>query len=178
MTPTRAALAAALFVTATAAQAQEPRPQSALVQALDACRAVKADPQRLACYDAAAGRLAEAQSKGEVVVVDKEQVRQARREAFGFNLPSLNILGRFGGQADAAEEEDIARAAYEVKSASEAGGRWTLVMADGSVWRQTDNTVGYMRVRPGSKAEVKKGMLGAYFMTIDNHKAIKVERAR
>ncbi|HEY8571696.1 hypothetical protein [Phenylobacterium sp.] len=179
MTPYRAALAAALFMgMAGAAQAQTAAPQSALIQALDACRAISEDARRLACYDAAAGRLAEARTKGEVVVVDKEQVRQARREAFGFNLPSLNILGRLGGGGSAEPEEELSQATYQVKSANEAGGRWTIVMADGSVWRQTENTVGYMRVRSGSKAEVKKGMLGAYFMSIDNYKAIKVERAK
>jgi hypothetical protein len=174
----RVALAAAFLAGLPgAAHTAEPA-RSSLVQALDACRTIQEDARRLACYDAAAGRLAEARSKGDVVVVDKEQVRQARREAFGFNLPSLNILGRLTGGAQAAEEEELSRASYEVKSAAEAGGRWTVVMADGSIWRQTENTVGYMRVKAGSKAEVKKGLLGAYFMTIDNYKAVKVERAK
>jgi hypothetical protein len=172
----RAALAAALALGfASAAGAAEPAPQSALVKALDACRAVKEDAQRLACFDAAAAQLATAQAKGDVVVVDKEQVRQARREAFGFNLPTLNIFGKL---SNSEEEEALETATFQVKSADEAGGRWTIVMQDGSIWRQTDTTVGYMKVRAGSKAEVKKGLLGAYFMNIDNYRAIKVERAR
>lgn len=173
----RAAIAtfAILGAAGAAAAADSAAPQAAAFKALEACRGVKEDVQRLACFDAAAAQLSTAQAKGDVVIVDKEQVRQARREAFGFNLPTLNIFGKLGSPQ---EEEEMSTAVFQVKSANEAGGRWTIVMADGSVWRQTDPTVGYMKVKAGSKAEVKKGLLGAYFMNIDNYRAIKVERAR
>jgi hypothetical protein len=177
MLPIRAALAtfAALAATGAAAAADAPGQQAAAFKAVEACRSIKEDAQRLACFDAAVGQLSTAQAKGDVVIVDKEQVRQARREAFGFNLPSLNLFGKTGAPQ---EEEEISTVTFQVKSADESGGRWTIVMADGSIWRQTEQTVGYMKVKAGSKAEVKKGLLGAYFMNIDNYRAIKIERAK
>jgi hypothetical protein len=172
---------ASLF--ASSALAADPPAPSAVLKAVDACRGIADDGARLACFDAAAAQLASAQQKGEVVVVDREQVRAARREAFGFNLPRLSVLGRLASQAEAggdgvAEEEDD-RATFTVAGASLSGdGRWVITMDNGMVWRQTNNPVGAMTIRKGDAAEVRKGMLGAYFMNVGRYKAIKVERAR
>src|SRR5687768_1383863 len=90
-----AALAGSLAVSAAAALAQSgPAGGSALVRALADCRRLAEDAPRLACYDAAAARLAAAEQQGDVVVVDREQARAARRQAFGFNMPTLNIFDR------------------------------------------------------------------------------------
>jgi hypothetical protein len=163
----------------TAAVAADPPPSSAVLKAVEACRTVGEDKARLACFDAAAAQLATAQAKGDVVVVDREQVQAARREAFGFNLPKLSVLGRLAAQAGDVVAEDDERATFTIASASQGSdGRWVVVMDNGSVWRQTTNPIGAMSVRKGDPAEVRKGMLGAYFMNIGRHKAIKVERTR
>lgn len=172
-----AAMLAGLAMSAPATAQVEAARSAQAVEALEACRTVADDGARLACFDAAAERLSTARAKGEVVVVDKEQLREARREAFGFNLPSLSLFGRAGQTIE--EEEGSDRATFTVESARKGGdGRWIITMENGMVWRQTDTTVGMMRIRKGSKAEVRKGMLGAYFMNIDDYRAIKVERAR
>jgi hypothetical protein len=177
-----AAAGLAAVLTTPAARAADPPAPSAVLKAVDACRAIGDDKARLACFDAAAAQLATAQAKGDVVVVDREQVQAARREAFGFNLPKLSVLGRLaaqvgdGGKSGEADEDS---ATFTIAGASQGGdGRWVVTMDNGMVWRQTNTTVGAMTIRKGDKAEVKKGMLGAYFMNVGRYKAIKVERAR
>ena len=54
---------------------------------------------RLACFDAAAARLDEAEKKGDIVVVDRRQAQEVRRQAFGFTLPSLTLFDRGRGPA-------------------------------------------------------------------------------
>ncbi len=183
MTGTRPLLLTVLAATmaAPAAFAADPPAPSAVLKAVDACRAITDDKARLACFDTAAAQLATAQAKGDVVVVDREQVQAARREAFGFNLPKLSVLGRLASQVDGgkADEADDESATFTIANASQGGdGRWVVTMDNGMVWRQTNNTVGAMTIRKGDKAEVRKGMLGAYFMNVGRYRAIKVERSR
>ena len=173
-----------LVASGVAVAADPPAPAATVIQAVEACRGVAEDKARLACFDAAAAKLATAQAKGDVVVVDREQVREAKREAFGFNLPKLSVLGRLAQPADgggkaAPETEEDSQATFTVDSASRGGdGRWIVTMSNGMVWRQTNETVGAMTIKKGDAAEVRKGMLGAYFMNVGRYRAIKVERSR
>lgn len=155
----------------TPALAQEDRRAPALEQ-LAACRA-QADPvQRLACYDAAAAALDNAERSGEVVVLDRDQVREARRGLFGFPMPSMDLFGR----GDAVEEEVIDNVSYVVRSAREVrGGEWLFVMEDGSVWRQIDGRM-WGRPRPGETAVVRRASLGSFLMNVGDAPAIRVRR--
>ena len=65
------------------AAAKAPPPQSPLVTALDRCRTIPDPTQRLACFDSAAGTLVAAARSGQVSVVDRGELRQARRSLFG-----------------------------------------------------------------------------------------------
>jgi hypothetical protein len=173
--PLRSAAPAALLLMVFApgeTVAQTPAPQgSALVRALAACRGMSDSVQRLACYDAAAGRLEAAERTGEVVVVDREQARAARRQAFGLSLPSLNILNR--GVSD----DELNRLSLVVDRASQAGdGKWIVRTQDGQVWRQIDTTKMPKEPRRGSKAEVRRAAVGSYFMNIDGQRALRVRR--
>ncbi len=65
-----------------------------LLARLVACRTMADTSARLACYDVAAAALDAAERQGDVVVVDRNQISTARRENFGFSLPSLPNLFR------------------------------------------------------------------------------------
>ena len=54
------------------------------VAAILACRSITEDALRLACMDEAADMLANAQSTGEIIVLQKDRVEQVEREMFGF----------------------------------------------------------------------------------------------
>jgi len=72
--------------------------QPSEVTAIYACKTLTDPDARLACYDTAVGRLEVAQKSGEIVTLSKTQVEKVKKDAFGFNIPSLPGLGKlFGG---------------------------------------------------------------------------------
>ncbi|WP_426045991.1 hypothetical protein, partial [Brevundimonas sp. DWP1b2] len=64
-----------------------------LIGPVTRCRQIEADVARLACFDAAATRLAAA---GEVAVVSRQDVEQNQRRLFGFNVSALNPFENSG----------------------------------------------------------------------------------
>ncbi|HEX6860701.1 MAG TPA: hypothetical protein VF138_10945 [Caulobacteraceae bacterium] len=169
----KGALVAALAVLAfpAASQAADARRAEELQAVVD-CRAVADNVARLACYDSAAARLDEAEAKGDVVVLDKAQRQQARREAFGFNLPSIDIFSR-----DGAEKMD--RESFKVVRAWENnGGQVSVELETGAVWRQTDQELLSRRPKPGSTVEIRSAAMGSYLMNVDGQRAIRVTRER
>lgn len=170
------ALAAALAALAAggnaAAQAKDAR-RADVLQAVVDCRAVPDTAARLACYDAAAARLDEAEAKGEVVVMDREQTRQARREAFGFSLPSFSMFSR--GEPEAKMD----RESFKVAQAWEANdGTWTIELDTGAIWRQTDGERLSRRPKPGGTVEIRSAAMGGFFMNVDGQRAIRVKREK
>jgi hypothetical protein len=168
-----ALMAAALVMAASAAEAAPKNlGRAAILKTLVDCRAVSDTAARLACYDAAAARLDEAEAKGDLVIMDREQTRQARREAFGFNLPSIDIFSR-------GDTEKMDRVAFTVTRATESNdGSWTLELDSGAVWRQTDQERLSRRPKVGTKVEVRSAAMGGYMMNVDGQRAIRVTRVR
>lgn len=162
---------AALTMLATGAQAQEAGRAEVLEQ-LAACR-VQTDPaQRLACYDAAAAALDEAERAGEVVVLDREQMQETRRGLFGFAMPSLDIFNR----GEVAQADEIDNVSYVVRIAREArDDEWVFTMEDGSVWRQIDGRM-WGRPRAGETAVVRRAAMGSFMMNVGDAPAIRVRR--
>jgi len=154
------------------AWAQTPAPGTAgAIKALSACRAETKDAARLACYDRAAAGLLDAERAGEVVVVDRAQANAARRQAFGFNLPSLNFLSQ-GARSPKLDRVELTLA----RVTTAPGGKLILRTEDGQVWRQTDTVSLGSPPRRGSKLVVRSAVLGSYFMNIDGQTAIRVRR--
>jgi hypothetical protein len=169
-----AALAAICAATSFAAPpAKMDVGRAAVVQSLSDCRKITEDAARLACYDKAAGALDQAESQGQVVVIDREQARAVRRQAFGFNLPSLNIFGRGAVKSEEGFDHlnlDIA----SVHHSSE--GKWVFVATNGAVWRQTDSEEFAEDPHPGSKLFVHNGALGSFFCKVDGQPQVRCER--
>lgn len=166
--------AAALATLATAALAQgkppEQRPQA--FEALVRCRAIVEDAARLQCFDTAAAGLQDAADRRELVVVDREQVRKAKRSLFGLDIPNLNP---FSGGPDA--EEEIQSIESKVASAVRHGaGRWSVTLEDGSSWVQTDDKPLALGPRKGQTVLVKKAAMGSYMMRVNNQPAVRVRR--
>lgn len=165
--------AATLAVPLVATAAETPKMATpAVLKALFDCRAVAADADRLACYDAAVGQVNKAEKTGEVIIVDRQEARAARRQAFGLDLSALAILDR------SEEKTEVDRVIGEVASARQsADGRWTVVLADGAVWKQVDDQQISKDPKKGSKAEIRKASMGSYFMNLDGQRAVRARRA-
>ncbi len=168
------AILASGAVTAFAAQPSKlDLGRAAVMQGLSDCRKITEDASRLACYDKAAGALDQAESQGQVVVIDREQAKAVRRQAFGFNLPSLNIFSRGAAKSDEGFDHlnlDIASVHHSSQ------GKWVFVATDGAVWRQTDSEEIADEPHPGSKLLVHNGALGSFFCKVDGQPQVRCER--
>lgn len=162
-------LAAAAFP--AFAQAQEAaRPE--LLNRLTACRALADSTARLSCYDGAVEALDAAEREGEVVVVDRAQVRESRRALFGFDLPSLPAFGRVEGA-----EDTVSSVETTLTRATRGGdGKWVFRLADGSVWRQSDSESVFFTNREGTEVRVRRASMGSFMMTVGNSRAVRVRR--
>ena len=167
----------ALMVCASEASAQpKARDRAVTVQKLMDCRTVTESAARLACYDTAAAALDVAEARGEIVVVEKEQMKAVRKQAFGFSLPSLSLFDR-GEKGEAAEPLD--RITATLSGAYRSGsGKWVLELADGAVWVQTDTEALPRGAKKGSTVEIRKASMGSFFVNVDKQRAIRATRSK
>lgn len=169
--------ALAVLATALAAQAAPPAPpgladrRAGALEALSACRPLTDPAARLACYDAAAGRLDEAEKTGEIVVVDRRQAQEVRRQAFGFALPSLALFDK----ADGAQKIDRVESTL-AEARRSADGKWILKLQDGAVWRQTDPEGPARTPRVGMTVTVRAASMGSYLVSVDGQAGFRAKR--
>jgi hypothetical protein len=164
------ALAAALCGTGASAQTK-PEARSAMLQKLVDCRKLTEEPARLACYDAATAALDQAEAKGDVVIVDREQARKVRRQAFGFSLPSMSLFER--GESEE-ELENVNGRIGAVRFNN--SGKLVLRLEDGATWEQTDVTPISLTPKPGQSVKIRKATLGSYLLSVDGHRAYRAKR--
>ncbi len=167
-------LAAALALPALAAKTASPTENPAAVaQAISDCRKLTDRDTRLACYDKATDAFEQAQASGQVVVVDREQVRAVKRQAFGFSMPSLNLF------AHGPKEEQIDKVEVKLASAhQDPTGKWAMTTDEDAVWRQIDTTELYNPPHAGSSMLIRKAMLGSFFCKVDGQTAIRCARSQ
>ena len=154
---------------------------TAALQKVIACHGIANGQERLACYDGAVTELLAGSQTGpapavaaeDVIVISREQVRTARRQAFGFDLSALSVFDR--GE----KPEVIDRIATTVTRANQTGsGRWILEMENGSTWEQTDDERVWKNPSKGSRADIRKASMGSYFINLDSQRAIRARRVR
>ena len=161
---------AATLATGAQARSTTATGTPAAVQSLLACQSMADAGQRLACYDKAAQGFADAMNKKELVVVDKARANEAKRSLFGFSVPNFSAL--FGGG-----DEQVNQIESSVAGAFENGYEgWTIKLADGSTWQQTDGTPVALAPRKGDKVVVKRGTMGSYFVRLGSQPGFKAKR--
>ncbi len=148
--------------------------KAAVLRNLLDCRTRPDPAERLACYDAAATRFETATTLGEVVVVDREQIRNIKRQSFGLTLPSFAIFSA------GAKTEEIDTRIELVLDHPQTGedGHLQFVFEDGAVWRQFDGGDIFPRPRKGMKAVITKGAVGGFFLSLEGKPGFKVQRLR
>ena len=148
------------------------------LQAIVDCRALTDRDARLNCYDAAAAKLDQAEAAGQVVVVNRDQVRQVRKDVFGLQLPSLDVFSAVRGKGPV-QGEDIDRITGVAKAVTaDASGRWIIALDTGAVWRQIDGAALAIDPHVGSKIEIRQGALGSFFIKVDGQPAFRAHRDR
>lgn len=167
-------IAAALLATTGAAVLAKPakplqRPEA--FEALVRCRSIADAAARLACFDSAAQKLEQAADQRDLVVVDRKQIQETKRNLFGLDIPDLNP---FGGAPD---EEEVKSLDGTVQSAMLDGdGRWVVVLKEGGTWAQTDNNTLAVKPRAGQKVKIVKAALGTYMMRVNGQPGVRAKR--
>lgn len=163
----------ALCGAAGASHAADRTDRAAVVQKLTDCRKITDNGQRLACYDAAAAAFDQAEAKGDVVVVDREQARKVRKQAFGFQLPSISIFERGEANEDLDNTDAVLASARQDRT-----GAWIIQLEDGAVWASNGAEQLFKTPKPGMKVRIRKASLGSYLMMIDNQGGFKAHRVQ
>jgi hypothetical protein len=132
-----------------------------------ACMPVAEPAARLACLDKAAAALQAAAGGGDLVILDRQQVRKSQRENLGRASPA-----ELPGVPPGANSEtfDVIAATQGVDS------HWVLILKDGGRWRLIEEPQLSHLPGPGSKARISKGALGSYFIEIDGHPGVRANR--
>lgn len=173
----RASLLLALLVAAPA-MAQTANP----VDQLLGCRAETDAARRLACMDQAAAEIARRRESGDLrVSLKREEETRLARE---FGQAERNRERVEEAAAARGEKPTLpARLKVDRVVSTVAGATkplqlqlWTVLLADGSVWRQIDGGRGTDILKPGQKVEVKRGALGSFVMLVDGAAAMRVRR--
>lgn len=165
-------VAAVVLVVPAGASAQTPATASPTVlnEVLN-CRGLTDPAARLACFDRSVSALGEAQSKGEVVTLDRQEVRKTRRSLFGLTLPSLRILG---DEDDSEEGKEIETRI--VRAAAGPDGKWIFQLAEGGRWAQTDTRKFIVDPKAGQTIKIRRAALGSYTANVNDQRGIKVKR--
>jgi len=142
-----------------------------VVQSLLDCRKLTDAAARLACFDKAAAAMDAATSSGDLVSIDREQRKAARRQAFGFTLPTLSFL-EHGEKGEGADQ----LTATVADANQDSTGRWVVRLEGGAIWIQSEPEPLGRDPHKGSTVVISKGMLGSFFMTIDGQGAGKAKR--
>ena len=183
MTTLRGAAAFSALLAAAAAGAvafaqTAPPERVATVQALADCRKLTEDSARLACYDKAVAALDQAEARGDIVVVDRDQARKVRRQAFGLSLPSLSLFDKGESDDEKGESDDeLNNMTAQVASARQDGtGRWTVRLDSGATWTQVDTSPLRRTPKPGMPVTIRRAALGSFMMKIGDQHAVRAKR--
>lgn len=147
-------------------------PRAGIVEHLFDCRAIEDSSERLACFDREVDRVYQARESKELVITDREEIKQTRKGLFGFTLPKIGI---FKGEDNGVEE--ISQVTATIASARQnRNGRYILTLESGAQWVQVDKVPVFGNPSAGDEVVIEKGILGSYKAKIGKRRAFKVKR--
>lgn len=168
------ATGAVVALSAATAHAQTP-PVAKPVAALQQCRTIADTTARLACYDKAVDALAASTASGETVVVDRTEVRKARKGLFGFTLPRIGFLtGRDDNDEDKADAAQLETKIVAARALPY--GKWRFTVDGGGIWETVEASMGFSDPKPGATVLIEKGSLGAYFAKVGKGRRVQAKR--
>ncbi|TNE33616.1 MAG: hypothetical protein EP350_03725 [Alphaproteobacteria bacterium] len=145
---------------------------SDVVQMMFDCRTIEDSNERLACYDREVERVFQARESKDLVIADREQMKETRKGLFGFTLPKIGI---FGGDKEG--EDDVSQIdSTLINFGRNSGGKATFTIEGGARWVQIDNIPVLGNPAAGDSVSIEKAALGSYKAKIGKRRAIRVKR--
>jgi hypothetical protein len=160
----------AVAAVATLAAKPPPRPEPRQLSETFACAALPDAAARLACFDKAVATLRSAYASSDLLVVDREGIRRAKRSLFGLSLPSLDI---FSG--DKADREDNEITVKLVSAGFQPNGTLGFTTDAGGSWVQADDVTLPSLPKPGAAVTIRRAALGSFSARIGNQ-SFRVKR--
>lgn len=169
---------AALIVTAAPNCVFAAAPQAPVakqVTALQTCRTKADAADRLACYDKAVDDLSAATASRDVIIVERADVRKARKGLFGFTMPRIGFLaGRDGDKEDEADEARFEGKILSARSLSQGG--WQFTVEGGAVWMTLETSFSFKMPAPERMVLIERGAMGSYSARVGNGGWVRVKR--
>ena len=141
----------------------------AIYQAVIDCRTIGDAAQRLACFDRTVGEMATATTAKDLVILDREAMRETRKGLFGFSLPKLKIF------ASSDEEQVDSVSSTIVRVGTNSKGRYLLVVENAGRWEQIDNEY-INRPRPGQQVTIRRATMGGFMAKVEEGRGFRVRR--
>lgn len=134
------------------------------------CSEMDDSMQRLACFDASVAKLRAAEQNKEVVAIDAKVAQKIKREAFGFNLPSLSKIGLPKVALPSLSGKKKADALVaDVKSIRKSGRGLVITLKNGQVWKETGGRLNYIP-KGDLTATIKAKSVGSFLLSLNNGK--------
>ncbi|QYU69062.1 hypothetical protein J4558_02655 [Leptolyngbya sp. 15MV] len=147
-----------------------------ILQDLFDCRAIEDTTHRLACYDGRTDALVQARDTGQLMIADREQIREARRGLFGLALPRLRIFGRDDETGN--HEEQVRNLEGVIRSVSETYNGYIFVLEEGGTWMQSERQYPGIEPKPGHKIHIRRAALGSFMASIEGRNGFRIKRLR
>ncbi len=175
MSGTRLSALAILLSCSSGALAQQASGER-VIESLTRCRGIAEPLARLECFDRSTAALESAIRSKEVTILDRQEVRKARRSLFGFTLPRIGLFGgRDDGPEDRKEFEELNTTVVSARQVQNSRVEMRIA-ADDAVWMTTDPMP--FPPRSGAKVRIRKGALGNYFIAVEGLRSVRGMRVR
>ncbi len=150
-------------------------PMARQVTALQACRSKPDAAERVSCYDKAVDELSAATASNDIVVIERTDVRKARKGLFGFSLPRIGFLA--GREGDKEDEADAARFEGKIVSARALSqGNWQFTVEGGAVWMTLETSFSAKTPAPDRIVLIERGAFGSYSARVGTGGWVRVKR--
>lgn len=159
---------AAVPAVASAKDAPKP-PTPAVVSRVVACASVADPQQRLSCYDREVAAMNQAEKSGELVAMDRNQVRKTKRSLFGLALPDLGVFGD-------SEDGDSSIETTLRSVGQNPDGKYVFDLAEGGRWVQLDSRNFIIDPKAGQPIRIRRAAMGSYMANVNKQTAIRVRR--
>jgi hypothetical protein len=174
----RRLVAGTVLLVCSSSVAAEQASSDRVLMTLTGCREVATPSARLECFEKSTNALESAVRAKDVTILDRQDIRNARRSLFGFTLPRFGLFGRGDREHEPSENNDFEELTTTVSSVRlAANGRVELRLADGdAVWATTDPMP--FPPKPGAKVRIRKGAIGNYFIAVEGLRTVRGMRLR
>lgn len=145
-----------------------------VIEQLFGCRQIEDPEARLACFDREVDRVYQARESKDLVIADREQMKETRKGLFGFTLPKIGI---FGGGDDDDKEDEIKEISTTITSFGRmSNGRAIFTVEGGARWMQTDNIPVLSAPDAGDSVVIETAAMGSYKAKIGRKRAFRLKR--